>query len=93
MERFRTYAHFIPLKEDASRLELLPIESEVGSFNSPSRKNDQDSVDKQSQNGTPVIKGWPPTSKTLSKTGWKKAGSLAVDIFIALIPLVFIGKS
>lgn len=89
MERFRNHTQFIPLKDDASRLELLPIESEVGSFNLPSIKNDQDSADKPSRNRTPVIKGWPQTFKTLRKAGSKKAGSLAIGISIALIPLVF----
>lgn len=93
MERFRSHTHFIPLKDDASRLELLPIESEVGSFKSPSIKNSLDSAEGHSQNRTLVVKGWPQTSKALRKTGWKKIGSLAIDTFIALIPLLFIGKS
>lgn len=93
MERFRSHTHFIPLKDDASRLELLPIESEVGSFKSSSVKNGLDSAEGQSQNRTLVVKGWPQTSKALRKTGWKKVGSLAIDTLIALIPLLFIGKS
>ena len=93
MERFRNHTHFIPLKDDTSRLELLPIESEVGSFISPSVKDGQDSAEGQSRKRTREIQRWPQSSKTLRKTGWKKAGSLTIDIFIALIPLVFTGKS
>ncbi|CAD6588389.1 MAG: hypothetical protein ASARMPREDX12_003254 [Alectoria sarmentosa] len=89
MKRYRDHTNSTPLKDDASRIELLPIESEAGSYNSPPTNNGQDSAEGQSHKTTRLIKGWPQSFKTLKKTGWKEAGSLAVDTFIALIPLLF----
>ena len=93
MKRYRDHTNSTPLKDDASRIELLPIESEAGSYNSPPTNNRQDSAEGQSHKTTRLIKGWPQSFKTLKKTGWKEAASLAVDTFIALIPLLFTGKS
>ena len=93
MEDYPNSTHSISLKEDTSRTELLPVVSEVGSLSYFSTNNGHDSAADQWRDRTVVIKGWPETFKTLRKPGWKKAASLTLDILIALIPLVFVGKS
>ena len=79
--------------EDNSLTELLPVKSDVCSFNSLQMHHGQDKTERQLSTSTRVIKGWPQTSKTLRRMDWKHRALLAIDIIIALIPLSFIGKS
>ena len=89
MEQSRNRTRSISLKKDTSRTELLPADSGLCS---PSLKNEKDSPETQLHSTTLVVDGWPQSFKTLRRAGWKKAASLAIDTFIALIPLVFVGK-
>ena len=89
MERFRGHAHALPDKDDASTVELLPIESLP---DQPSVRHGEDSVQEPWHNQTPAIKGWPHTPKRLKKK-WQREATLVVDIIVALIPLLFIGRS
>ena len=92
MEHYPNSTHSISLKEDTSRTELLPVVSEVSSLSYFPTNNGHDSAVVQWPDSAVVVKGWSETSKSLRKPGWKKAASLTLDILIALIPLVFIGK-
>ena len=93
MELYPNSIHSISLKEDTSRTELLPVVSEVSSLSYYPTNNGHDSAAYQLRDTAVAIKGWPETCKTLRKPGWKKTASLTLDILIALIPLVFVGKS
>ena len=93
MEHYPNSIHSVSLKEDTSRTELLPAVSEVSSLSDYPTNNGHDSAADHSRDTAVAIKGWPETCRTLRKPGWKKPASLTLDILIALIPLVFIGKS
>ena len=92
MEHYQNSTHSISLKEDTSRTELLPAVSEVSSLSYFPTNNGHDSAAGLWPHRAVAIKGWPEAFKNLRKPGWKKAASLVLDILIALLPLVFIGK-
>ena len=85
--------HSITLREDTSRTELLPVKPELSTSNSYPYNNGQDIVEAQWHDRAVAIKGWPENFKTLKETRWKKTASLVIDTFVALVPLVFVGKS
>ena len=93
MERFRKHTRSLLLKDDASTTGLLPVQAEFGAYDTAPLKDGQDIAEEQSHKGKLVIKGWPGSASSLGNRGWRKAGLLAVDSSIALIPLLFIGKS
>ena len=93
MDQHPDHTLSMSLKEDISRTELLSVESDVDSFSLPTTKHGQDSAEGQWPHKPVMVKGWPQSFKTLREIRWKKAASLAIDTCIALIPLVFIGKS
>ena len=93
MEPFRKRTHSIVLKDDASTTELLPLQAASGSYDAAPLKDGHDRVEEQSHKGKLVIKDWPGHASSLGDRGWRKAGLLTVDYSIALIPLLFIGKS
>ena len=93
MERFRKRTRSILLKDDTSTTELLPVQAESDSYDEAYLKDSQDPVKEQSHKNQLVIKGWPGPASSLGNRGWEKAGILALDSAIALIPLLFIGKS
>ena len=93
MKRFRKRTRSLLLKDDTSTTELLPVHAASGSSDAVPLKEGQDTLKEQSDEGKLVIKGWPGPASSLANRGWEKAGLLAVDSTIALIPLLFIGKS
>lgn len=93
MEKHPDHTHTISLNEDTSRTELLPVDSDAGPFSLPTTRDGQESAEEQWHNRAMVVKGWPQSSKTLQEARWKIAASLVIDACIALIPLVFVGKS
>ena len=93
MKRFRKRTRSRPLKDDTSTAELLPMQADSGSYDASPPEDGQDTVEEQSHKGKLVIKGWPAPASSLGNRGCRKAGLLAVDSAIALIPLLFIGKS
>ena len=93
MERFRKGTRSILLKDDASTTELLPVQAESGSYDEAALKDSQNTVEERSHERKLVIKGWPGPASSLGNRGWEKAGILALDSAIALIPLLFTGKS
>ena len=93
MQRFRKRTRSLLLKDDTSTTELLPVQAESGSYDAAPLKEGQDKIEEQSHEGKLVIKGWPGPASSLGSRGWEKAGLLALDSAIALIPLLFIGKS
>lgn len=92
MEGFRSRTRTSPNKDDASRVELLPIESQPIFVHQPSTRYAGDSAQKSWHNQTPAIEGWPQTPKPLKKN-WRKGATLVVDTAVALVPLLFIGRS
>ena len=93
MQRFRKRTCSLLLKDDSSTTELLPVQAESGSYDATPLKECQDTVEEQLPKGKLVIKGWPGPASSLGYRGWERAGLLALDSAIALIPLLFIGKS
>ena len=93
MKRFRKRTRSLLLKDDTSTTELLPVQAESGSYDAAPLKEAQNTVEEQSHKGKLVIKGWPASASDLGNRGWEKAGLLTLDSAIALIPLLFIGKS
>ena len=93
MQRFRKRTRSLLLKDDSSTTELLPVQAESASYDADPLKEGQDTVEEQLHKGKLVIKGWPGSASSLGNRGWEKAGLLALDSAIALIPLLFIGKS
>ena len=76
--------------EDAVRLELLPIEQRSDNTDKTTR---QDLADERSlrDNETPSIKGWPQ-KPVLLRRNWQKRAMLALDMIIAFVPILFVGK-
>lgn len=93
MEKHPDHTHTISLNEVNSRTELLPVYLDAGPFSLPTTRDGQESAEGQWHDRTMVVKGWPQSSKTLQEARWKKVASLVIDACIALIPLVFVGKS
>lgn len=91
MEGFRNRAYTLPDKDDASRVELLSIPSQSDLLRQPSVRDAKDSDQGPWHNQIPAIKGWPQTPEPLMRK-WRKAAILAVDVAIALVPLLFIGR-
>lgn len=89
MEGFRSRPYTSPDRDDASRIELLPIGSQPNFGHQPSTTYNNESAQEPRSNEMPAIKGWPQNPQPLKKK-WRKGATLAGDIAVALLPLLFI---
>lgn len=94
MDKFHSHT-YTQLGEDVSRLELLPIDSQLKPIQQHLNQRSGDTAESAESpeepllDRKPAIKGWPETPKHLKSRSWKGA-TLASNTAIALIPLVFI---